>query len=180
MEQLDEHLSGAVKYSPPSFIQIGSTLFIYFIILIVSFISYYAIFESFGLFNLLDQIERYSDLPVYSTVIILVLESIVVLSNYYLQGRLYNLLNQSVVKTVLIPILLWITIIVAFVLYDPYLGGPNSGIFIPFIRISSLIIWYSILSLIIAFYLKHQDKIKYYAALFAYWLFSILITSLLP
>lgn len=180
MEQLDEHLSGATKYSPPSFIQIGSTFFIYLLILTVSFISYYAAFESFGLFDFLYRHQRDSEIPSYDITVFLALYFIFVISNYYLQGRLYNLLGQSVLQTTLIPMLFWGTIIVIAFLYDPYQGIPFPNLFVPFLRISTALILYGLFSFIIALYFKHQNKTKYCAALFAHWLLCFFVFSCLP
>ena len=175
MEQLDEHLNGRPPYCPPSFMQIGLAFFIYFIILIVSFVLYYAIFESSGLLIFLDKDQSNFGILTKHIVLFLVLESIFALSNYYLQGRLYDMLGQSVPKAALIPTLLWGTIFGIAFLYDSYKGIPFPNYLIIFMRISSLLIWYSTLSLIIAFYFKHKSRVKYYSALFLHWVLTTAI-----
>ena len=174
MEQLDEHLSGVIQPSPPSFLQIGLTFFIYFALLIIGFVIYFAVFESFGLFTFLEQTQRNINLPIKFIVILSALELIFLLSNYYLQGRLYDLFNQSVLKATLIPVLFWGSIILLALLYDINQGIPLNSLIV-FTRISTILIGYATLCLIIAFYFKHQNRSKYYGALFLHW---FIITTL--
>lgn len=169
MKQLDEHLSAAPQNAPPSFMQVGISFFMYFIFLVISVIIYYTIFESLGLLSFLDFNQTIPGVLFKYFTLVLVVESLIVLSNYYLQSHLYNLFGKSVVKAALIPVLLWTTILVLFFLNiasqeDSTLVNP----LIFFTRMSGLIVWYSSLSLIIAFYFQHQNRRKYYGLLFVH------------
>lgn len=176
MEQLDEHLSGTPQYSPPSFIQIGTTFFIYSIIVVVSIVLYYAIFESFGVLNLPVLNQSIFGVLISDIIVMLSIELIFILSNYYLQGQLYRLFNRSLLKTTLIPIIFWVSIIILLLVYIPPLPKTLS----PFIRISILLMLYSTLSLITAQFFKHKNRIKYYTSLSIHWLTTIVIFHYLP
>lgn len=176
MEQLDEHLSGTPQHSPPSFIQVGTTFFIYSIIIVVSIVLYYTIFESFGVLDIPALNQSIFGVEIRHIIMTLSIELILILSNYYLQGQLYRLFNQSLLKTTLIPILFWVSIIILLVIYIPPLPKSLS----PFIRISILIILYSTLSLIIVQFFKHQNRIKYYTSLLIHWFAAIAIFHYLP
>jgi hypothetical protein len=174
MEQLDEHLSGAAQYSPPSFMQMVLTLFLYFFLLGIGFIIHYSIFQSSGLFVFLDQNQSTFGILVKHAVLLFVIEFLVVFSNYYFQSQLYELLHQSLLKTALIPVLLWTGILGSTFLHNIYYTPSNMTVPLDaFIRLSSILCWYSTLSFIIAFYLKRQKKVQYYVPLLCHWLLSI-------
>lgn len=175
MEQLDEHLSELPQQSPPGFIQVGITIFIYFILLILSFVIYYTLFESLGLNKILPNTNTTLGIITQDLAFSFLLQSLVVLSNYYLQGRLYDLFNQSLQKTILIPVLLWIGIIGASFLQNS-LHDPTS-IVSPievFLRLSTVLTWYSTLCVIIALYFERKNRTQYYGMLFIHWLFFVL------
>lgn len=176
MEQLDEHLSGAPKYSFPNFIQIGMTFFIYGVILVISIVLYYAFFESLGILNFPVLKQSIFEVPIRDITVTLSIELILILSNYYLQGQLYKLYNQSILKATLIPIIFWVCMIFLIVTFIP----PFPGSLSPFIRIGVLILLYSLLSLIIAQSFKHQNRIRYYTSLLIHWLSAIAIFHYLP
>jgi hypothetical protein len=174
MEQLDEHLSGAPQHSPPSFMQMVLTLFLYFFLLGISFIIYYAILESLGLLGFLNQNRSAFGVLVKNSVFLIVIESLIVFSNYYIQSQLYELFHQSLLKTALIPILLWTSILGSTFLHNIYYAPSNMIAPLDvFLRLSSILCWYSTLSFIIAFYLKRQKKVQYYLPLLCHWLLSI-------
>lgn len=172
MEQLDEHLSGMPQHSPPSFIQIGLSFFIYFIILIISFIVYYGVLESSNLITFLDQYQKASGIPLKHISMFLALELIFIGSNYYLQKQLYNLFGESVLKTILIPVLFWGIIIGIAFTNDYYQGVSFSNFFMIFVRIGTMLLYYSTLCSIIGFYFKHQNKVQYYSALLRHWILA--------
>ncbi len=173
MEQLDEHLSSTNLNTPPSFMQLGITFFIYFILLIFSIVIYTTIFETFGLFSLLNQFQDTIKFPIRPVLLLFVLEGLVIFSNYYLQGRLYELFHQSISKAVLIPILCWVIIIGGTFMYDTYQSIPiNLNIFI---RLGTLLGWYGTLCLIIAYYFQHSNRKLYYSLLFLHWILYALI-----
>jgi hypothetical protein len=176
MEQLDEHLSGAPKYSFPNFIQIGMDFFIYGVILVISIVLYYAFFESFGVLDLPILKQSIFDISIRTIILTLSIELILIFSNYYLQGQLYKLYNQSILKATVIPILFWVSMIFLIVTFIP----PVPGALSPFIRISILIMLYSLLSLIIAQSFEHQNRIKYYTSLLIHWLSALAIFHYLP
>lgn len=174
MEQLDEHLSRTPQHSPPSFMQMALTLFLYFFLLGIGFVFYYYSLLASGLFRFLDQDQSHFGILIRYAVFIFLVESLILFSNYYFQSQLYKLLHQSLLKTALIPILLWGSILGFTFLKNINSAQSNIATSLDdFFHLSSILCWYSILSFIIAFYLKYQKKVQYYVPLLCHWLLSV-------
>lgn len=176
MEQLDEHLSDLPQQSPPSFIQVGITIFIYFILLFLGFILYSTLLEFIGSYEIFPNANTTLETIIRIAVLSFLYQSLVIFSNYYLQGRLYDLFNQSLQKTILIPVLLWVGIVGASFLQS--LSQDPTDIVTPsavLLRLSTLLTWYSTLCLIIALYFERKNRKEYYGMLLMHWTVSLLV-----
>lgn len=164
---LDEQISeGAIK--PSFWISIIKSFGIYLILLTIAFLVYYITLESLPLHF------RQYNLDLFILFLFMFIAGV---PGYVLQKKLYFLLDNSVIKTTLAPVVFWGSIIISSFVASSINTPTNFSNFFTTLGLLIIILaWLTNLSLIISFFIKNKNtKILLISGLAHFLFFAVIL-----